>query len=103
MRRNFHDRYKDRREALIRLTRAQDPFFEALEQRLGQYRAIRTPTLVMAAEDDRVISPRVQRKIASILPNSRFEMIPDSGHVAYLEQPDLFFGRIRQLFAAKSI
>jgi pimeloyl-ACP methyl ester carboxylesterase len=103
MRRNFHDRYKDRIVALARLTRAQDPFFESLDSRMDEYRAIRTPALVLAAEEDRVIAPKVQRKIAAILPNSRFEIIPDSGHVAYLEQPELFFGKARELFAAKSV
>lgn len=103
MRRNFFERYKDRTAALVRLTRAQDPFFEALDSRMEEYRAIRTPALVLAAEDDRVIAPKVQRKIASILPNSRFELIENAGHVAYLEQPDLFFGKLRELFAARAV
>ena len=103
MRQNFHDRYKDRTAALARLTRAQDPFFEALESRLDEYRAIRTPSLVIAAESDRVMSAAVQRKIAGILPNSRFELVLDSGHVVYLEQPDRFFSMVRQLFASKAV
>lgn len=103
MRLNFFERYKDRTAALVRLTRAQDPFFDALESRMDEYRAIATPTLVLAAEDDRVISPKVQRKIASILPNARFELIPDAGHVAYLEQPERFFGALRDLFSAKFV
>ncbi|MEA2162756.1 MAG: 3-oxoadipate enol-lactonase [Thermoanaerobaculia bacterium] len=103
MRRNFFERYKDRTASLMRLTRAQDPFFSALESRMDAYRAIATPALVLAAEDDRVVAPKVQRKIASILPNSRFELIPDAGHVAYLERPDVFFGTLRKLFAAKAV
>ena len=103
MRQNFHDRYKDRTAALARLTRAQDPFFEALDSRLDEYRAIRTPSLVIAAESDRVIAPAVQRKIGAILPNSRFELVADSGHVVYLEQPDRFFPMIRQLFSSKAV
>jgi pimeloyl-ACP methyl ester carboxylesterase len=70
---------------------------------MDEYRAIRTPALVLAAEGDRVISPAVQKKITTILPNSRFELIEGSGHVSYLEQPDRFFGSLRQLFAAKSV
>ena len=103
MRRSFFERYKDRTEALVRLTRAQDPFFAALESRMDEYRAIATPTLVLAAEDDRVIAPKVQRKIASILPNSRFEVIADAGHVAYLERPDVYFAKVRELFASKAV
>lgn len=97
MRRNFYERYKDRTAALVRLTEAQDPFFAALADRQDEYRAIATPTLVIAAEDDRVVAPKVQRKIAALLPNARFELIPDAGHVAYLEQPDRFFGLLREL------
>jgi 3-oxoadipate enol-lactonase len=103
MRRNFFERYKDRTASLRRLTLAQDPFFAAIESRTDEYRAILTPTLVLAAEDDRVIAPKVQRKIAAILPNSRFEVIPDAGHVAYLERPDLFFGKVRELFATRAV
>ncbi len=103
MRNNFYERYRDRTTGLINLTRAQDAFFASLPSRLPEYRAIATPALIMAAEDDRVIAPKVQKKIASILPNSRFEIIPDSGHVAYLEKPELFFGAARRLFASKSV
>ena len=103
MRSGFFDRYKDRTRALVRLTQAQDPFFAALESRMPEYRAIETPALVIAAEDDRVISPKVQRKIAATLPNSRFELVPDSGHVVYLERPDVFFPLIRELFARKRV
>ena len=97
MRRNFYERYKDRRTALIRMTEAQDPFFASLDARLDEYRAVATPTLVIAGEEDRVMAPKVQRKIVSILPNSRFELIPDAGHVVYLEQPDRFFALVLTL------
>ena len=103
MRRSFHERYVDRSAALVRLTQAQDPFFAELEARMSEYRAILTPSLVLAAEDDRVIAPKVQAKIAAILPNARFELIPDVGHVAYLENPDRFFGRLLRLFAEKAV
>jgi len=96
MRRSFYDRYVNRRNALIRLTEAQDPFFAKLDQRMAEYRAVRTPTLLISGESDRVMAPNVQKKIVSILPNSRFELVPDSGHVVYLEQPDLFWGRMRE-------
>ncbi len=103
MRRNFYERYKDRKTALIRLTEAQDPFFDAIETRLREYRSIVTPTLILAGEEDRVVSPNVQRKIASILPNSRFEVIRDCGHVAYIEQPEVFFGMMREMMCARSV
>jgi 3-oxoadipate enol-lactonase len=58
---------------------------------MPQYRAIATPALVIAGDEDRVMAPKVQKKIASILPNSRFELIENAGHVVYLEQPDRVF------------
>ncbi len=94
MRLGFYERYRHRVDDLIRLTQAQEPFFAALERNLDGYRTIETPTLVMAGADDRVILPRVQRKICDILPRSRFELIADSGHVVYLEEPEAFFGRL---------
>jgi pimeloyl-ACP methyl ester carboxylesterase len=103
MRQNFDQRYRDRRTALIRLTEAQDPFFAALDQRMPQYRAIPTPTLVIAGDEDRVMAPKVQKKITAILPNSRFELIADSGHVVYLEQPARFFDLVLGLMRSKSV
>lgn len=91
MRQNFFERYRDRTTALIRLTEAQDPFFEGLDARMPEYRAVKTPALIIAGDEDRVMAPKFQKKIASILPNSRFELIEDSGHVVYLEKPERFF------------
>ena len=103
MRRRFFDRFKDRRHCLVRLTEAQDRFFAALDGRMPEYRAIGTPTLVMAGAEDRAIPPWVQRKLTGILPNSRFELVADSGHCVYIEQPDVFFGNLRRFAAAKSL
>lgn len=103
MRQKFHERYKDKLHALIRLTEAQDPFFAALDENLPQYRAIRTPTLVMAGAEDRAIPPWVQRKLTGILPNSRFEVVADSGHVVYLEKPDVFFGNLVKCALGKTL
>ncbi len=103
MRQKFHERYRDKRHALIRLTEAQDPFFAVLDARLPQYAAIRTPVLIMAGAEDRAIPPGVQRKLTGILPNARFEVVPGSGHVVYLERPDVFFGNLLQFVGAKSV
>lgn len=102
MRQNFQERYRDRTTALVRLTEAQEPFFAALEERMPQYRAIATPALIIAGDEDRVMAPKVQKKIATILPNCRFELIEDSGHVVYLEQTDRFFELVLALMRTKS-
>lgn len=103
MRTRFYDRYHERVHALIQLTLAQDPFFANSDANLDEYRAITTPALVLAGAEDRTIPPRVQRKIAGILPQARYEEIEESGHVVYLEQPEIFFPMIRSFMASKSI
>ena len=103
MRQKFHDRYKEKLHALIRLTEAQDPFFAALDDLLPRYQAIQTPTLIMAGAEDRAIPAWVQQKLAGVLPNSRFEVVAGSGHVVYLEKPDLFFGNLIKCAQAKTV
>ena len=103
MRQAFYDRYRNRVHSLIRFTQAQDPFFAKLDENTPEFRSIRTPTLVLAGDQDRVILPEVQRKITAILPVSRFELVENSGHVVYLEQKGAFFHLLKQLFRTKSI
>jgi pimeloyl-ACP methyl ester carboxylesterase len=57
----------------------------------------------MAGAEDRAIPSWVQRKIAGILPCARFELVADSGHVVYIEKPDLFFSNLLRLAKAKSL
>ena len=100
MRVRFHDRYAQRVHSLVRLTEAQDPFFAALDDNMPGYRAIVTPTLVMPGGDDRAIPIAAQRKICDILPNARWSPIAGSGHVVYLEQPDVFWPALNTFIAS---
>lgn len=101
MRQRFEERYIGRIHSLVRLTEAQNPFFSGLESRLDEYRAVRTPTLVLAGEQDRCIPLWAQAKLADVFPDSRYELIPEAGHVVYLERRDLFFPRLRRFLAAR--
>jgi pimeloyl-ACP methyl ester carboxylesterase len=101
MRNNFCDRYRDRIEALVRLTEAQDPFFAGLEANKPLYAAIPCPVLLLAGAEDRAIPPSQQRKITGVIPHARYEEIEGAGHVVYLERPDLFWPRVRRFFAAR--
>jgi len=103
MRQRFYDRYIGQRHCLIRLTEAQDPFFAALEANLPGYRAIETPTVMIAGSQDRAIPLWQQRKILDILPMTRWLEIPGSGHVVYIEQPDLFFGSLKRFMSSRSL
>lgn len=57
----------------------------------------------MAGAEDRTIPPWVQKKICTILPDSRFDLIEDSGHVVYLEKAEIFFGNLKKFAQAKAL
>jgi pimeloyl-ACP methyl ester carboxylesterase len=103
MRQSFFDRYHGKEYCLIRLTEAQDPFFERIDRDPAAYRQIRTPTLILTGEQDRAIPPWQQAKLLNILPHARQILLPGSGHMTYMERPDLFWPALRAFFAAKSI
>jgi 3-oxoadipate enol-lactonase len=98
----FYDRYKDKKYCLVRLTEAQDPFFENIDQDPDAYRNVHTPTLILTGEQDRAIPPWQQSKMVGILPNSRQIMIPECGHMTYMERPDLFWPTLRIFFEKKT-
>ena len=102
MRRRFHERYRDRVWCLQRLTEAQDPFFDGLDRRLPEYRAIRTPTLMLAGGQDRAVPPWQQRKVCDVLEDARFEIVKGSGHVVYLERRQHFFATLKAFLQAKA-
>ena len=102
MRQRFEERYKHDIHCLVRLTEAQEEYFGSIEERLPQYRAVTTPTLIMPGEQDRAIPLWAQRKMLEIFPDSRWQPIPECGHVAYLEQPALFFGTLKTFMRVKS-
>lgn len=49
---------------------------------------IDVPTLVLVGEQDVISTPVEMSEIAAALPQSTFHVIPDSGHLAPLENPD---------------
>jgi 3-oxoadipate enol-lactonase len=99
----LYGRYNDKKHCLIRLTEAQDPFFENIDSDPDAYRDIETPTLILTGEQDRAIPPWQQRKLLDILPNSRQIMLPKSGHMTYLERPGIFWPTVRRFFQAKAV
>ena len=50
--------------------------------------AISCPTLVIAGADDPLMPVDVVREIHEAIPASRFEIVPDCGHLSTLERPD---------------
>jgi 3-oxoadipate enol-lactonase len=99
----FYDRYQTKKHCLIRLTEAQDPFFENIDRNPDAYRGVTTPTLIFTGEQDRALPPWQQRKLLDILPNARQIMVPESGHLTYLERPDIFWPMARRFFRKKAV
>ncbi len=56
-----------------------------LRRRLGR---VRIPALVVWGESDGVVDPDYGRAYAQSLPNARFKLIPEAGHVPQVEQPE---------------
>ena len=56
-----------------------------LRHRLGR---VRIPALVVWGESDGVVDPDYGRAYAQSLPNARFELIPEAGHLPQIEQPE---------------
>lgn len=103
MRQRFIERYQNNLHCLIRLTEAQDEYFGELDRRLPAYRAVTTPTLIMPGAQDRAIPLWAQKKMLEVFPNSRWLLVPEAGHVVYLERPDLFFPALKAFMRAKAI
>ena len=51
--------------------------------------ALEPRLLVLCGARDRVNRP-LSRRLASLVPNARFELVPDAGHVASVDNPDAF-------------
>lgn len=103
MRARFHELYRDYKYCLVRLTEAQNPFFENIDQDPNAYRNIKTPTLIVTGAHDRAIPPWQQVKLLGIIPNSRQILLPECGHMTYMEYPDIFWPLVKQFFAAKTV
>jgi 3-oxoadipate enol-lactonase len=102
MRQRFEERYRDQIYCLVRLTEAQEEFFSALKARMPEYRSVTTPTLVMPGAQDRAIPLWAQKKLLDVFPNSRWLLVPEAGHVVYLERPDVFFSTLKAFMRARS-
>jgi pimeloyl-ACP methyl ester carboxylesterase len=66
--------------------------------RLGAYRRITTPTLVVAFADDLVAPAARGRELAAAIPGARYTEIRDAGHYGYLEQPEAVNAAMLEFF-----
>jgi pimeloyl-ACP methyl ester carboxylesterase len=60
---------------------------------------LRTPTLVLAGEDDILTGPRYGRAIAASMPRAEIMLVPASGHACFLETAKAFNERVLRFLA----
>ena len=65
------------------------------EDQLG---GITKPTLVMTGEYDRTCTPRAARELAAGIPGGELVILPDAGHMTYVEQPEIVLPAMRDFF-----
>jgi pimeloyl-ACP methyl ester carboxylesterase len=51
---------------------------------------LRVPTLMVAGEADLITPPAVMRLAAAHIPGCQFATVPEAGHAAFWEQPDIW-------------
>ena len=56
--------------------------------------------LVIGFADDMVLPPHLGREVADALPNGRYLQIPDTGHLGFIERPDVVNAAALEFFAA---
>ncbi len=70
------------------------------EDQLGK---ITRPTLVITGESDRTCTPRASRDLHTGIPGSELVIVPNAGHMTYVEQPDIYFPAVRAFFARNGV
>ncbi|PWT78478.1 MAG: hypothetical protein C5B60_01070 [Chloroflexi bacterium] len=67
-----------------------------LEDQLG---SITRPTLVITGESDRTCTARAARDLHAGIRDSELVVVPQAGHMTYIEQPDAYFTAVRGFFS----
>jgi pimeloyl-ACP methyl ester carboxylesterase len=67
--------------------------------RVPAYRSIQTPVLVLGFADDVVTPPHLGKEVADAMPNGRYLKIPDTGHLGFLERPEVVNAAVLDFFA----
>ena len=60
---------------------------------------VRQPTLIFSGEFDRTCTPRAARDLHAGIPGSELVIIPNVGHMSYIEDPASYFAAVRGFFA----
>jgi pimeloyl-ACP methyl ester carboxylesterase len=57
---------------------------------------IKIPTLVLVGVEDALTPPKIMKKIANKIKKSKFYVVPKSGHIAPLENPDFVNKKVKK-------
>lgn len=82
--------------ATMRVFAGEQMYDPTLLTRLGQ---IQIPTLVLWGDSDRIVTPTYGQAFAAAIPNARFAIVTDAGHLPHFEQPQATFDAL-DAFAA---
>jgi proline iminopeptidase len=78
-----------------------DPVGAAVyEPVLGLLPRVRRPALLMRGQDDLVTAPRMVSAFAEAVPDGQIRVFGESGHFAYLEEPDAYCEAVTQFVLA---
>jgi pimeloyl-ACP methyl ester carboxylesterase len=58
--------------------------------RLALLETLQVPTLVLAGEADILAPPALMRMLAASIPTSEYRSVPEAGHAAFWERPDVW-------------
>ncbi len=67
---------------------------------LSAYRNITTPVLVIGFADDVVTPPHLGREVADAIPNAQYLQLADTGHLGFLERPEVVNAAVLKFFAS---
>jgi proline-specific peptidase len=65
------------------------------EDQLGK---VQRPTLIFSGEFDRTCTPRAARDLHAGIAGSELVILPNVGHMSYIEDPEGYFGAVRGFF-----
>jgi pimeloyl-ACP methyl ester carboxylesterase len=60
---------------------------------------VRAPSLVLFGRDDRLVHPRLAARAAATFRDARVAVLPETGHLAQMERPDLVAALFREMVA----
>ena len=63
-----------------------------------QLAKVQRPTLILSGEFDRTCTPRAARDLRAGISGSELVILPNAGHMSYIENPEGYFGAVRGFF-----